>query len=94
MKKIFTLLMAFSIALCTMAGSTFSVAERIDLTKVSTPKMEKSFTPVEKTSKAVRMDKQEARQAMAEARQAKTVAPVAVKGVRQIEAMPVATAQK
>ena len=94
MKKIFTLLMAFSIALCTMAGSTFSVAERIDLTKVSTPKMEKSFTPVEKISKAVRMDKQEARQAMAEARQAKTVAPVAVKGVRQIEAMPVATAQK
>ena len=94
MKKIFTLLMAFSIALCTMAGSTFSVAERIDLTKVSTPKMEKSFTPVEKTSKAVRMDKQEARQAMAEAHQAKTVAPVAVKGVRQIEAMPVATAQK
>ena len=94
MKKIFTLLMAFSIALCTMAGSTFSVAERIDLTKVSTPKMEKSFTPVEKTSKAVRMDKQEARQAMADARQAKTVAPVAVKGVRQIEAMPVATAQK
>ena len=94
MKKIFTLLMAFSIALCTMAGSTFSVAERIDLTKVSTPEMEKSFTPVEKTSKAVRMDKQEARQAMAEARQAKTVAPVAVKGVRQIEAMPVATAQK
>ena len=94
MKKIFTLLMAFSIALCTMAGSTFSVAERIDLTKVSTPEMEKSFTPVEKTSKAVRMDKQEARQAMAEARQAKTIAPVAVKGVRQIEAMPVATAQK
>ena len=93
MKKIFTVLMAFSIALCTMAGSTFSVAERIDLTKVSTPKMEKSFTPVEKTSKVVRVDKQEARQAMVEARQAKTVAPVAVKGVRQIEAMPVAEKQ-
>ncbi|MBO5012479.1 MAG: hypothetical protein J6C57_00390 [Paludibacteraceae bacterium] len=93
MKKIFTVLMAFSIALCTMAGSTFSVAERIDLTKVSTPKMEKSFTPVEKSAQAVRVDKQEARQAMVEARQAKTVAPVAVKGVRQIEAMPVAEKQ-
>ncbi len=93
MKKIFTVLMAFSIALCTMAGSTFSVAERIDLTKVSTPKMEKSFTPVEKTSKVVRVDKQEARQAMVEARQAKAVTPVAINGVRQIEAMPVAEKQ-
>ena len=93
MKKIFTVLMAFSIALCTMAGSTFSVAERIDLTKVSTPKMEKQFTPVENTSKVVRVDKQEARQAMVEARQAKAVAPMAVKGVRQIEAMPVAEKQ-
>ena len=93
MKKIFTVLMAFSIALCTMAGSTFSVAERIDLTKVSTPKMEKSFTPVEKTSKVVRVDKQEARQTMVEARQAKAVAPMAINGVRQVEAMPVAEKQ-
>ena len=94
MKKIFTVLMALGIALCTMANPTFSVAERLDLSKVKTPKMEKQFTPVEKTSKAVRVDKQEARHAMVEARQAKAVAPMAVKGVRQIEAMPVATAQK
>ena len=87
MKKIFTVLMALGIALCTMANPSFSVAERLDLSKVKTPKMEKQFTPVEKTSKAVRVDKQEARQA-------KAVAPMAVKGVRQIEAMPVATAQK
>ena len=94
MKKIFTLFMATGIALCTMANPSFSVAERLDLSKVKTPKMEKQFTPVEKTSKAVRVDKQEARHAMVEARQAKAVAPMAVKGVRQIEAMPVATAQK
>ena len=94
MKKIFTVLMALGIALCTMANPSFSVAERLDLSKVKTPKMEKQFTPVEKTSKAVRVDKQEARHAMVEARQAKAVAPMAVKGVRQIEAMPVATAQK
>ena len=89
MKKIFTVLMALGIALCTMANPSFSVAERLDLSKVKTPKMEKQFTPVEKTSKAVRVDKQEARHAMVEARQAKAVAPMAVKGVRQIEAMPV-----
>ena len=93
MKKIFTVLMALGIALCTTANPTFSVAERLDLSKVKTPKMEKQFTPVEKTSKAVRVDKQEARQAMVEARQAKAVAPMAINGVRQIEAMPVAEKQ-
>ncbi len=93
MKKIFTVLMALGIALCTVANPTFSVAEKLDMSKVKTPKMEKSFTPVEKTSKAVRMDKQEARQAMVEARQAKEVAPMAINGVRQIEAMPVAEKQ-
>ena len=77
-----------------MANPTFSVAERLDLSKVATPKMEKQFTPVEKTSKAVRADKQEARQAMVEARQVQAIAPMAINGVRQIEAMPVATAQK
>ncbi len=94
MKKIFTLFMAFGIALCAMANSTISVAEKSDLFKTTTPKMEKQFTPVEQKAKAVRLDKQEARQAMVEARQAKAIAPMAVKGVRQIEAMPVATAQK
>ena len=93
MKKIFTVLMALGIALCTMANPTFSVAEKLDISKVKTPKMEKQFTPVEKTSKVVRVDKQEARQAMVEARQAKAVAPVAINGVRQIEAMPVAEKQ-
>ena len=93
MKKIFTVLMALGIALCTVANPTFSVAEKLDISKVKTPKMEKQFTPVEKTSKAVRVDKQEARQAMVEARQAKAVTPVAINGVRQIEAMPVAEKQ-
>ena len=55
--------------------------------------MEKQFTPVEKTSKVVRVDKQDARQAMVEARQAKAVAPMAINGVRQVEAMPVAEKQ-
>lgn len=93
MKKIFTVLMALGIALCTVANPTFSVAEKLDMSKVKTPKMEKQFTPVEKTSKVVRVDKQEARQAMVEARQAKTVAPMAINGVRQVEAMPVAEKQ-
>ena len=93
MKKIFTVLMALGIALCTVANPTFSVAEKLDMSKVKTPKMEKQFTPVEKTSKVVRVDKQEARQAMVEARQAKAVAPMAINGVRQVEAMPVAEKQ-
>ena len=93
MKKIFTVLMALGIALCTTANPTFSVAERLDLSKVATPKMEKQFTPVEKTSKAVRADKQEARQAMVEARQAQAIASMAINGVRQIEAMPMAEKQ-
>ena len=93
MKKIFTVLMALGIALCTVANPTFSVAEKLDMSKVKTPKMEKQFTPVEKTSKVVRVDKQDARQAMVEARQAKAVAPMAINGVRQVEAMPVAEKQ-
>ena len=66
--------MAFGIALCAMANSTISVAEKSDLFKTTTPKMEKQFTPVEQKAKAVRLDKQEARQAMVEARQAKAAA--------------------
>ena len=93
MKKIFTVLMALGIALCTVANPTFSVAEKLDMSKVKTPRMEKQFTPVEKTSKVVRVDKQDARQAMVEARQAKAVAPMAINGVRQVEAMPVAEKQ-
>ena len=93
MKKIFTVLMALGIALCTVANPTFSVAEKLDMSKVKTPRMEKQFTPVEKTSKVLRVDKQDARQAMVEARQAKAVAPMAINGVRQVEAMPVAEKQ-
>ena len=93
MRKIFTLFMAFGIALCAMANSTISVAEKSDLFKTTTPKMEKQFTPVEQKAKAVRLDKQEARQAMVEARQAKAATPMAINGVRQIEAVPTAAKQ-
>ena len=87
MRKIFTLFMAFGIALCAMANSTISVAEKSDLFKTTTPKMEKQFTPVEQNTKAVRLDKQEARQAMVEARQAKAATSMAINGVRQMESV-------
>lgn len=89
MKKMYSFFMALSIALCAMANSPYVVENQLNLAKAKN-----QFAPVEKTAKVARLNKQDARQAMAEARQAKTVAPVAVKGVRQIVAMPVATAQK
>ena len=89
MKKIYSFLMALSIVLCASANSPFVAENQLNLAKAKN-----QFAPVEKTAKVARLSKQNARQAMVEARKAKAVAPMAVKGVRQIEAMPVATAQK
>ena len=79
MKKIYSLFVALSIVLCAMANSPYFLQKQVSL---------------EETTKAVKFDKQDARQAMVEARQAKAATPMAINGVRQIEAMPVATAQK
>lgn len=79
MKKIYSLFVALSIVLCAMANSPYFLQKQVSL---------------EETTKAVKFDKQESRQAMVEARQAKAATPMAINGVRQIEAMPVATAQK
>ena len=88
MKKIYSLFMALSFVLCAMANSPFVMEKQLDLSKA------KQLAPVEKSAKVAKVNKQDARQAMVEARQSKAVAPMAIKGVRQIEAMPVATAQK
>ena len=79
MKKIYSLFVALSIVLCAMANSPYFLQKQVSL---------------EETTKAVKFDKQESRQAKVEARQAKAATPMAINGVRQIEAMPVATAQK
>lgn len=72
MKKIYSLFVALSIVLCAMANSPYFLQKQVSL---------------EETTKAVKFDKQESRQAKVEARQAKAVAPVAVNGVRQIESV-------
>ncbi|MBO5674251.1 MAG: hypothetical protein J6S09_08185 [Paludibacteraceae bacterium] len=92
MKKIFTLFMAFGIALCAMANSTISVAEKSDLFKTTTPKMEKQFTPVEQKAKAVRLDKQEARQAKAAAVQPVAKQAIPANAVRKAPAKVAAEA--
>ncbi len=89
MKKIYSLFMALSFVLCAMANSPFVAENQLNLAKAKN-----QFAPVEKTAKVARLNKQDARQAMVEARQAKAATPMAINGVRQIEAMPVATAQK
>ena len=89
MKKIYSLFMALSIVLCAMANSPFFVENRLDLSNMATIKTEKQLAPVEKSSKAVKMNKPEARQAMVAARQAKAAkTAVQVNGVRQIQATP------
>ena len=56
---------------------------------MATIKTEKQLAPVEQSSKAVKMNKPEARQAMVAARQAKAAkTAVQVNGVRQIQATP------
>ena len=72
MKKIYSLFVALSIVLCAMADSPYFLQKQV------------SF---EETTKAVKLNKQESRQAMVEARQAKTVAPMAINGVRQMESV-------
>ena len=72
MKKIYSLFVALSIVLCAMANSPYFLQKQVSL---------------EETTKAVKFDKQESRQAKVEARQAKAVAPVAVNGVRQMESV-------
>ena len=89
MKKIYSLFMALSFVLCAMANSPIVAENQLNLAKAKN-----QFAPVEKTAKVARLNKQDARQAMVEARQAQAATPMAINGVRQIEAMPVATAQK
>ena len=72
MKKIYSLFVALSIVLCAMADSPYFLQKQV------------SF---KETTKAVKLNKQESRQAMVEARQAKTVAPMAINGVRQMESV-------
>ena len=72
MKKIYSLFVALSIVLCAMANSPYFLQKQVSL---------------EETTKAVKFDKQESRQAKVEARQAKAVAPMAINGVRQIESV-------
>ena len=67
MKKIYSLFMALSIVLCAMANSPLFLEKQ---------------TSLKETTKAVKFNKQESRQAMVETRQAKAVAPVAINGVR------------
>ena len=81
--------MALSFVLCAMANSPIVAENQLNLAKAKN-----QFAPVEKTAKVARLNKQDARQAMVEARQAQAATPMAINGVRQIEAMPVATAQK
>ena len=87
MKKIYSLFMALSFVLCAMANSPFVMEKQLDLSKA------KQLAPVEKSAKVARLNKQDARQAMVEARQSKAVAPMAIKGVRQIEAVQKAAKQ-
>ena len=72
MKKIYSLFMALSIVLCAMANSPLFLEKQ---------------TSLKETTKAVKFNKQESRQAMVEARQAKAVAPIAINGVRQMESV-------
>ena len=72
MKKIYSLFVALSIVLCAMANSPYFLQKQVSL---------------EETSKTVKFDKQESRQAKVEARQAKAVAPMAINGVRQMESV-------
>ena len=72
MKKIYSLFVALSIVLCAMANSPYFLQKQVSL---------------EETTKTVKFDKQESRQAKVEARQAKTVAPMAINGVRQMESV-------
>ena len=87
MKKIYSLFMALSFVLCAMANSPFVMEKQLDLSKA------KQLAPVEKSAKVAKVNKQDARQAMVEARQAKAVAPMAINGVRQIEAVQKAAKQ-
>lgn len=88
MKKIYSLFMALSFVLCAMANSPFVAENQLNLAKVKN-----QFAPVEKIAKVARLNKQDARQAMVEARQAKAATPMAINGVRQIEAVPTAAKQ-
>ena len=88
MKKIYSLFMVLGIALCAMANSPFVAENQLNLAKAKN-----QFAPVEKTAKVARLNKQDARQAMVEARQAKAATPMAINGVRQIEAVPTAAKQ-
>ena len=88
MKKIYSLFMALSFVLCAMANSPFVAENQLNLAKAKN-----QFAPVEKTAKVARLNKQDARQAMVEARQAKAATPMAINGVRQIEAMQKAAKQ-
>lgn len=88
MKKIYSLFMALSFVLCAMANSPFVAENQLNLAKAKN-----QFAPVEKTAKVARLNKQDARQAMVEARQAKAATPMAINGVRQIEAVPTAAKQ-
>ena len=88
MKKIYSLFMALSFVLCAMANSPFVAENQLNLAKAKN-----QFAPVEKTAKVARLNKQDARQAMVEARQAKAATPMAINGVRQIEAVPTAVKQ-
>lgn len=80
--------MALSFVLCAMANSPFVAENQLNLAKAKN-----QFAPVEKTAKVARLNKQDARQAMVEARQAKAATPMAINGVRQIEAVPTAAKQ-
>ncbi len=88
MKKIYSLFMALSFVLCAMANSPIVAENQLNLAKAKN-----QFAPVEKTAKVARLNKQDARQAMVEARQAKAATPMAINGVRQIEAVQKATKQ-
>ncbi len=88
MKKIYSLFMALSFVLCAMANSPFVAENQLNLAKAKN-----QFAPVEKTAKVARLNKQDARQAMVEVRQAKAATPMAINGVRQIEAVPTAAKQ-
>ena len=88
MKKIYSLFMALSFVLCAMANSPFVAENQLNLAKAKN-----QFAPVEKTAKVARLNKQDARQAMVEARQAKAATPMAINGVRQIEAVQKAAKQ-
>lgn len=88
MKKIYSLFMALSFVLCAMANSPFVAENQLNLAKAKN-----QFAPVEKTAKVARLNKQDARQAMVEARHAKVATPMAINGVRQIEAVQKAAKQ-